>query len=162
MSSATFTDLTITNTNNAICGIGAPLYVQGSVNVAKNMCVQNGAYMANGIALQPTGNINTASGVLTDIGGRLIINILEVTSTGLTARSGTTTFTAGTTGPILNNTLTTKTSVLVTRFAPASPSTNTGFIIPTITTTGIGGSFIIQSTNVLDNGSVNWWLIEQA
>jgi hypothetical protein len=161
MSSATFTDLTITNTSSAVCGIGAPLFVLGNASIAQNLCVQTVATIDNGINVQPAGNVTFGSSTTATIGAELFAeNRLLVISTGLNARIGTASLVAGTV-TILNNTLTGNSSVLTSRIAPASPSSNTGFLFPTTITSGSGGSFVIQSSNSLDNGSFIWWLIEK-
>jgi hypothetical protein len=160
MTSATFTDLSITNTTDAFCGIGAPMFVAGGTYVGGNMCVDNGAFSFNGFAVS-SGNFTTAAGVSADLGGSLSMNITNVISSGLKARCGTATLTAGSTPPIMNNTLTANTVILTSRIAPASPASNTGFLYTPTVTPGVGGVFVIRSSMEPDNGSVAWWLLEQ-
>lgn len=166
--SAIFSTVSVTDTAPAVCGVSAPLMVDGGMDIESLLCVGNGMTINNGL-IAANASVDSVFGSVTFNGpvkigldtpqSYILINNFGA---GTLSRVGTASLAPLGSFTVFNDTLTTNTIVLISRITFASVISNTGFLSYTPPITGLGGSFTINSTNVNDNGTVAWFLIEKA
>jgi hypothetical protein len=134
------------------------LTVAGGANVQENLCC--------GLGVTVNGNVSLNSGPCV-LGGEVfsrgdtIMNgPLGFRAKGINGNqlTGIATLIGGTTGPIVNTVVIVEPSfIFIERLQLASPASNTGHLAYTVS--GSSNNFTINSSNALDNGQIQWYII---